>query len=246
MVLKASPADQALLLELQSFDTRLAQINHRAKSLPQHAVLQKLAGDKTTLSATLAEQRGTLEDSQIELTRIESDVQLVEARIKRDADRLQVTSSVKDVQALEQELASLRKRQSDLEEIELTVMERVEELAAIAGNTAQKLGSLQDSVAEVEKERDEVLATIITERDNALANRAALVERIPAELVALYEKTRARYGWGASHLRGGVSSANGVRLNENDMVAIRMAAPDDVLMCPDSNAILVRTAESGL
>jgi len=29
-------------------------------------------------------------------------------------------------------------------------------------------------------------------------------------------------------------------------VEIRTAAPDDVLMCPDSEAILVRTSESGL
>ena len=40
---------------------------------------------------------------------------------------------------------------------------------------------------------------------------------------------------------GGVSSASGVRLNETDLQTIRAAAPDDVLLCPDSNAILVRT-----
>jgi hypothetical protein len=30
------------------------------------------------------------------------------------------------------------------------------------------------------------------------------------------------------------------------MTVVRAAAPDDVLLCPDSNAILVRTNESGL
>jgi hypothetical protein len=30
------------------------------------------------------------------------------------------------------------------------------------------------------------------------------------------------------------------------MVTIRAAAPDEVLLCPDSSAILVRTGESGL
>jgi hypothetical protein len=43
-----------------------------------------------------------------------------------------------------------------------------------------------------------------------------------------------------------VSSASGLKLNENDMATVRAAAPDDVILCPDSNAILVRTAESGL
>jgi hypothetical protein len=40
--------------------------------------------------------------------------------------------------------------------------------------------------------------------------------------------------------------ASGVKLNANDLNAIRSAAPDDVLICPDSQAILVRTPESGL
>lgn len=246
MALKASPSEQALLLELQTFDTKLAQISHRAKSLAQHATLQKLAAERAGIAATLSEQSGVLEDAQTELGRIESDVAVVEARIKRDDARLQVTSSVKDVQALEQELAALRKRQGDLEEIELTVMERVEEQSATVSRTQGKFDAVQTLIAEAETDRDAELVVIETERVNAAANRAAVAEKIPADLLALYEKLRARYGQGVSYLRGGVSSASGVRLNENDMVAIRQAAPDDVLLCPDSNVILVRTAESGL
>ena len=69
---------------------------------------------------------------------------------------------------------------------------------------------------------------------------------MPDDLLALYEKQRARYGVGASMLQGGVSLASGVALNSSDMSTIRAAAPDDVLLCPDSNAVLVRTGESGL
>ena len=67
-----------------------------------------------------------------------------------------------------------------------------------------------------------------------------------AELVALYEKQRARYGVGASLLRRGVSEASGVQLFPDELETVRKAAPDDVLICPSSSAILVRTAESGL
>jgi len=246
MALKASPAEQALLLELQSFDTKLSQIAHRAKTLTQHAGLAKLSGERAEIAASLSEQNGILEDAEIELRRIESDVSVVEARIKRDDERLQVTSSVKDVQALEQELAALRNRQSNLEEIELTVMERVEEQAAVVARIDEQMAELQARVAVIEGERDVELSAVAVDRTNAEANRAAIAEKIPADLLALYEKQRLRYGFGASHLRGGVSSASGIRLNENDMVAIRSAAPDDVLMCPESNVILVRTAESGI
>jgi predicted nucleic acid-binding Zn-ribbon protein len=246
MALKASQEEQALLLDLQAIDTKLQQLAHRAKSLPEHAVLQQLADESSGLLASLAEQRGVLEDAGIELSRVESDVAVVEARIARDSERLQASSSTKDVAALEQELAALKKRQLDLEEIELTVMERVETQGAVVGEIEGKVAAVQDRVAAAEGERDAAMKLIDAERNNATANRVTIAAKVPAELLALYEKQRQRYGTGASHLRGGVSSASGVKLNENDMVAIRAAAPDDVIMCPDSNAILVRTAESGL
>jgi len=37
-----------------------------------------------------------------------------------------------------------------------------------------------------------------------------------------------------------------VTLTGSDLEMVRRAAPDEVILCPDSNAILVRTAESGL
>ena len=246
MALKAAPSEQALLLDIQAIDTKLQQLDHRAKSLPEHAALQLLAVENSELLVTLAEQKGVLEDARIELKRVESDVQVVEARITRDSARLQASSSTKDVAALEQELTALKKRQFDLEEIELTVMEKVEQQDAVVGHLGEQAGSLQGRMADLEGERDAAMKTIDAERSNAAANRSNIASKVSPELLALYEKQRQRYGSGASLLRGGVSLASGVKLNESDMVAIRAAAPDEVVMCPDSNAILVRTDESGL
>jgi len=246
MALKASPEDQELLLDLQAFDTKLQQLAHRAKSLPEHGSLQQLASENATLQLLLSEQKGVLEDARIELKRVESDVEVVETRIARDTERLQASSSTKDVAALEQELAALKKRQFDLEEIELTVMERVEEQDAVVGGIADQVATLQGKSADLEAARDASMKVIDAETSNAEANRAAVAAKIPDDLLALYEKQRTRYGAGASMLRGGVSSASGVKLDENEMRVIRTAAPDDVLMCPDSSAILVRTSESGL
>lgn len=246
MALKASPDDQALLLDLQAFDTKLSQLDHRAKSLPELGTLADLAKEHETLRLALLEQTGAADDIRLELSRVESDVEVVEARIGRDSERLQGSSSVKDVAALEQELAALRKRLGDLEEIELTVMERLEEQQAVVDATTAKLADVRARTAEVEAARDAALATLAGERTTAAAGRRTIEGKIPAELLALYEKQRSRYGTGASLLRGGVSLASGVRLLEDELQGIRAAAPDDVLICPSSDAILVRTDESGL
>ncbi|MGX5680287.1 zinc ribbon domain-containing protein [Schumannella luteola] len=246
MALKASPDDQALLLDLQALDTRIAQLDHKSKSLPELQTIAELARESDALRGTLAEQNGAVEDSRLELGRVEADVKVVEDRIARDSERLQSSSSVKDVAALEQELAALRKRLGDLEEIELAVMERLEEQQSVVAGTQSRLDELQSRTAEAEAARDAALATLAGERTTAAAGRRTIESKVPADLLALYEKQRARYGTGASLLQHGVSKASGVKLLEDELQKIRAAAPDDVLICPSSDAILIRTAESGL
>jgi predicted nucleic acid-binding Zn-ribbon protein len=246
MALTAPPETQALLLDLQQLDTRLSQLDHRAKSLPELAELTQLAKQADEVRRRLNEQSGALDDVNAELKRTESDVEVVEARIKRDAERLQTSTSVKDVAGLEHEIAALQKRLNDLEEIELVVMERVEEHQGAVNQTRAELEALLARMADVEAARDAALAMIAAEREAAADDRRVLQTSVPNDLLALYEKQRARYGWGASLLQGGVSSASGVKLNESDMAVVRAATPETVLLCPDSNAILVRTAESGI
>lgn len=246
MALTAPPEAQALLLELQALDSTLQRLAQRAAKLPEAATLAELVAEREGARRTLAEHTGAWEDAKLELERVESDVALVDARIERDRERLQSTSSVKDVEALEQELAALARRKDDLEDIELGVMETVEAREAELAATRDRLADLDERIAAAESARDAALASLESERAQAAADRSALTTRIPEDLLALYEKQRARYGIGASHLQRGVSSASGVALTATDLDAIRAAAPDAVLLCPDSSAILVRTAESGL
>jgi len=246
MALKASPAEQARLLELQTLDTRIRQLDHRARSLPQLKVLAGLGVEADGLRVERLSATGAVEDAKLELGRIESDVAVVEARITRDTDRLQSSSSVKDVAGLESELSGLRKRQNDLEEIELTVMERLENLEAVLRVANARVVEVEEKIAAATVEKDAELLTITDERAAAAAARSALAAQVSDELLALYQRQLDRYGAGASLLQYGTSSASGVKLNENDMQTIRAAAPDDVILCPDSSAILVRTAESGL
>jgi predicted nucleic acid-binding Zn-ribbon protein len=246
MGLKAAPEDQALLLDLQALDTKLQQLARRAEKLPEREVVEELGGQRVDLERRRAEQFGAAEDARLELTRTESDVAVVEARIARDAERLRTSSSPKDVAALEQELEALGRRKSDLEDIELAVMETVEEREGALAQTDADLAALATSIDAAVAARDAALAEIEAERAHAAANRQTVAAKVPADLLALYEKQRERYGVGASHLRGGISSASGVALNAVEMTKIRAAAADDVLLCPDSNAVLVRTSESGL
>ncbi|UYN84914.1 MAG: hypothetical protein KIT89_02590 [Microcella sp.] len=242
----ASPADQRLLLDVQALDTTLQQLAHRERSLPEKAALDALTAEADVIRDFMVQRRGELEDARIELGRVEGDVQLVETRIARDDQRLQASSSVKDIQGLEHELATLRTRLGDLEEIELVVMEKVETLESELVSATEAHEAHVQKVAEARAALESAIASLAVERADAQQRRDAIVAGLPADLMALYEKQRERYGTGASHLRARISSASGVELTGSDLAAVRAAAPDAVLLCPDSNAILVRTDESGL
>jgi predicted nucleic acid-binding Zn-ribbon protein len=246
MGLKAAPADQELLLELQALDTRSQQIAHRAARLPEAVAVATLTAELEAVRRTVVDRTGVLEDASAELGRVESDVAVVDARVARDRQRASSSSSVKDLQALEQELEALARRKSDLEDIELAVMETVEEREADLAAARGDLESLESRLAEATGARDAALGDLEAERARIATERGALSSRVPADLLALYERQRDRYGVGASHLQRGVTSASGVALTASDLDRIRAAAADDVLLCPDSSAVLVRTAESGL
>ena len=70
--------------------------------------------------------------------------------------------------------------------------------------------------------------------------------QVPADLLALYDRQRERYGIGATLLQHRTSSASGVELTAAEMHQIRQTAEDEVILDPNSSAILVRTEESGI
>ncbi|GAA1062183.1 zinc ribbon domain-containing protein [Agromyces bracchium] len=245
--MKASPADQEQLLRLQAIDTRLQQLAHRLRSLPQTAELASLGERDTAVRGRRAEAIGTLEDARTELGRIESDVEVVEKRIARDGDRLTHTSSMKDVQALESELVSLRKRLSDLEDAELIVMEKVEAAEAHVAEIDRERAELAESTAALEAARDEAAGGLGTEREQAERDRATIASTLPDDLLRFYEDRRVRGGGiGAALLRQRTCGGCTITLTGSDLEAVRRAADEELVQCPECDRILVRTGESGL
>ncbi|WP_066520092.1 zinc ribbon domain-containing protein [Curtobacterium ammoniigenes] len=244
--MKAAPEDQALLLDVQRFDNELTRIAHRTTALRKGTELAEVTGRIAALRAELQVATGQAEDAERELARLEADVATAEARVTRDTTLLQTAANAKNAAGLESELENLRRRIGELESAELETMERVEQLRARVGDVQASLAAADTEHQRLTEHRDDELAALADERASVEASRHAVASRVPDDLLALYERQRARYGFGASLLQGGVSTASGVALTPSDLASIRRAAEDDVVLCPDSDAILVRTYESGL
>ena len=227
---------------------RLDQIEHATSNLPQHREVTALEDEARTLDTQLVNSRTALSDVQREVDKSEADVQLVRDRAARDRARLDAgTGTAKDLQALQHELTSLSRRQSELEDIELEIMERAEALAEHVTVLERDQRDLATRLAAVVEARDLAMGDYAGERDTVAGRRAATVESVGEDLVALYERIRSGNGGiGASELSRRRCGGCHMELNQVDMNRITQAPADEVLRCEECGRILVRTAESGL
>lgn len=243
--MKATPDDQRRLLDLAEIDVRVRRAA-AAKANPPHAArLRELVSERTAQSQEVSRLAGVRDDLRAELRRIESDVEVVDARSARDADRLAASANAKEAQGLESEIAALARRKSDLEDAELVVMERLETAEQELAAQESRVAETNAEGARLSSEGKEALARAEREGDEARRDRSAVAESIDAALVAMYDRIAER-GNGAGLLRRGTCEACRMVLSGTDLSAIRNAAADDVVTCPECGAILVRTEESGL
>jgi predicted nucleic acid-binding Zn-ribbon protein len=246
---KASPEAQLALLELADLDAELARLDHRRRTLPENAELERLTvrsaeiRDATTLADT------QLSDLDREQARAERDVEQVRVRIDKDRDRLDggKVSSARELESLQSEVISLRRRQGDLEEVVLELMERRETAESNRDHAAAEADSVAQETTAVSARRDAALAEIGEAAAKAGRTRASVAAGVPDELLALYDKLRDTHGGvGAAMLRRGRCEGCHVSLSTVDLNAVRAAAPDEVVRCEECRRILVRTPESGL
>lgn len=237
----APPATQARLLDLQRIDDELTRIVQHRRRLEQAGDIVAAETERSALRRTAADRRDELEDLRTRIGRVETDVKTVVQRLERDRSRLATTSSVKDVAGLEQEIASLHRRREALEDDELLLMEQVESVEAAAAAVETALTALEERIATLRTDREDAVAGLVEQHRDATARRGELVAELPADLVALYDRQRTRYGVGAARLVGAVSEGSNMALTGADLAAVRSAAPDAVVLDPESNCILVRS-----
>ncbi|MCD9153377.1 zinc ribbon domain-containing protein [Aeromicrobium duanguangcaii] len=247
--MKAEPVAQQALLDLQGKDSALAQLTHRRKSLPEHAEIAAADGRIRELDARRIEVQTRVSDLTRAAAKADTEVELVKTRRTRDEDRLSsgAITNPKDLSSLQSELEALARRIATLEDEELEIMEQLEtaqaELSEAEAALAQENATREVLVAA----RDEKVATFDAEAAQLVAARKLVLPRVPADLLALYEKVAGSHsGLGAAELRARRCTGCHIEINGADLRELAAEPADTVLRCPECSRILVRTPESGV
>ena len=237
------------MLDLQALDTSGDNLRNRLARLPEAQVVSDLLQQHQALQGEVRDLRVQVTDVTDEQSRADADVEQVKSRQQRDQSMVD-SGAISDPKALERmlgELESLAKRISDLEDVELEVMERLEQLQGSLDAGEAQLVVLEGQIDQAKAALATQQAELKTEFTQVQGERAQLASAIPEDLMALYERIREHKGGvAAAALRRKECLGCGLVLNTAELAMVASAPADDVLRCEECSRILVRTSESGL
>jgi predicted nucleic acid-binding Zn-ribbon protein len=240
--MKATPSDQRSVLDIQNFDFTTTSLNAKAAGLPEIASIASLTIKANNARDLRIAAETELSDVKRELSRAETDVEQVVSRITRDEARLASgTGAAKELEQLQHELVSLNNRRSELEEVELEIMLRVDSIKERISTLQEEEAALTLEIANLEISKENALTVIGTDLSAAAQERAKTVASVNPELIALYEKIRGtNNGTGAAALIGNQCKGCHLTLNTIELQRIAALAEDEVSRCEECRCILVR------
>jgi uncharacterized protein len=238
--LKANLQDQKSLLELAKLDVDLVRNASEKAKLLASKEIEAASFLALSLSDQLIDARNKVGDLELELKRSENDLELVESRIAKDKQRLAVTSSAKDAQGIEHELTSLAKRKSELEDLELAVMEELDRVRAELDAATEKKQLAEEDLARLRQALAASVVELDSERARLSASREKLLATIDPELGLVYQK-KADRGSSVGQLIGRECGACRLSITATNLDEILALAEDEMAECPNCQAFLVRS-----
>jgi uncharacterized protein len=247
--LKADPAAQLALLDVQALDARADLLRHQRRTLPELAEIAALEATRAGFDERRRDAQILVDDLTAEQAKVDADVEQVKTRRTRDRDRMDqgLITNPKDLERMQGELESLERRITTLEDEELEVMARLEDAEKDLESFAAQVAATDERLAALTAARDERTGALDAELASLEVQRRPAAQGLPADLLALYDKLRdAKGGVGAAELRARECGGCRLTLDAHEIGEIRALPEDTVVRCEECQRILVRTAESGL
>ena len=241
---KATHTDQLDLLELQKLDQKESALRHKRDSHPAHATVREFAGRVADLQRAAITQSALIADTTREVTRIEDEIAKVSERRKRQQSRIDNNQvPLRDISAMEHEIAQMDRRLAKLENDQVDAEERVEAARAAQEKMKEEAQAIAADIERLKAEFQADVAEADDELRSVIAARRALAERLPHALLEEYEEARRRNGaLAVIEVRDGYGIGVAADLSPMELERIRLTPHDDLYLTEDTSQIVVRTA----
>ncbi|MEE3016331.1 MAG: C4-type zinc ribbon domain-containing protein [Actinomycetota bacterium] len=232
-----------VLLEVQEKDSQILAANHEIKELPERKEIEATQRKMLELDQALKAKESEVHENNRIQKRLEDEVATVEERIENQKRKLYggEVIAVKELQALEMDIDSLKERQIAIEDQIIEVMELNEPIQ----NEIQNLSTQQEENKENEANLFKVLQEAIKEielRINQIKVEIVhLTNDLPNELISEYESLRSRPGHvGIARLVNRTCNGCNLELPAVEVDRIKKLSEDSIINCEECGCILVR------
>lgn len=231
------------LLAVQELDTRIDQLRHRRETLPARAELSAAGATLATAEHAEQECHARLRELRASQKEAEDHASLLEdkaAAVDKSLYDGSVTA-MKELEALQAELAMLKDHQAQHEDRALELMEAAEPVEEeLSGLTAQ-VATTRTEIDRISQEITVAEAEIDVEIDQLQGERDGLAADLPAEILSTYDSMRRRLGGvGAARLSGARCEGCYLEIPSAQLEEVRRAPADALVTCPECMRILVR------
>jgi len=237
--MKASATQQEQVLRLAELDQQISATESKIADIRDGKLIAELRQVLIHSSERLLQARTELDNIETELRRSENDIELVEKRISQDNDRLKSSSSHKDAEGIQHELVSLKSRLSNLEDVELEILERKEN----ASTELQALSAARNEAAAIVQSAEQESASELIKMQSGLAllvaEHAKLLAGLDEDLAALYVRKASR-GIAAAKLIGRDCNACRIALTSAAYEEVIATPRDEIATCTNCQAVLIR------
>jgi predicted nucleic acid-binding Zn-ribbon protein len=182
-------SDEALL-EIQQFDVDTDRLIHRRLNMEQRNALEEARVERAKQQVEIDAVAASRVEVANRQRRFEDEAQIVSDKADTDDARLYSgeVQGVKDLEALQHEIGSLRARQENLEDQALEAMEEAEDLRGRVESLEAERLEVDTRIDRLESEITTTEAEIDSEIDRISAARAAAVGSTDPDLVKRYEQ----------------------------------------------------------
>ncbi len=228
------------LLALQKTDIAISQCRHRLNHLPQIDTHERtvlgLAEVKRQLDIAIRRQG----EAQLEIASLETESHQLDVKAERLKKQLRSVVAIREVEALQHEIANCDESRSMIDDRELELLELVDTLSNEIATLSAREKSASNQLAEALGELQECQSVIRREIQQLSERRSAISSVIPERHLTDYESKRKHISGGAvAELHGSTCQSCHLDIARGELDAMKKLPASEFPECPNCGCYLV-------
>jgi hypothetical protein len=227
------------ILELQAADTMADQLRHRREHLPEREQLQAARNALVRWNEARMVTRKRVEELGALIEQPERDSPEIDTKLERLNKQLRTVIAPREAEALQHEIAGLRQRRSELDDVELGALEE----QATADDELRGLLDQEDALTQTYIAADKEASLAETDIDGELARVASRLEALRAavdkKILRRYDRLREQHLIAAATLAGSRCEGCHLDLSAAEIDDVKdTAAKGGLAECPQCGRLL--------